>query len=298
MESVAARPVRVTFNVRPEVRMDDEAAFLRAITESPGDDTPRLVFADWLDERGDPRSEWLRIQVHLARLAASGSWDPELVDRRRRLEADIDPAWLRAARRPPDGTGIRSWHELYDSFVIEPTYGEAARKPTAAQLDQFEADTGFRLPRSYREYILVFGPGRLFSDWYIAAPGYGDSWRWDLRTMHENVRPQEHWIDYYPAAEHDRVRRCRYFCAKYKDAFGWDPAEVCDPEAPEYAVYRLVEGGQVVRVADSFRGFMEDAMLEILTAPGWDEEELGPRLLFEPAARPTEPRATADPARE
>ena len=34
--------------------MDDEAAFLRAICESPADDAPRLAFADWLDERGQP----------------------------------------------------------------------------------------------------------------------------------------------------------------------------------------------------------------------------------------------------
>lgn len=30
--------------------MHDDAAFLRAIIETPDDDTPRLVYADWLDE--------------------------------------------------------------------------------------------------------------------------------------------------------------------------------------------------------------------------------------------------------
>jgi uncharacterized protein (TIGR02996 family) len=30
----------------------DEKAFLAAIAAAPGDDAPRLVFADWLDERG------------------------------------------------------------------------------------------------------------------------------------------------------------------------------------------------------------------------------------------------------
>jgi uncharacterized protein (TIGR02996 family) len=29
-------------------------AFLRAIEESPGDDTPRLIYADWLEEHGGP----------------------------------------------------------------------------------------------------------------------------------------------------------------------------------------------------------------------------------------------------
>ena len=29
-------------------------AFLQAIREAPEDDTPRLVYSDWLDEHGDP----------------------------------------------------------------------------------------------------------------------------------------------------------------------------------------------------------------------------------------------------
>ena len=37
-------------------------ALLRAIIDSPADDTPRLVCADWLDENGDPaRAEFIRV---------------------------------------------------------------------------------------------------------------------------------------------------------------------------------------------------------------------------------------------
>jgi uncharacterized protein (TIGR02996 family) len=31
----------------------DDEAFIRAIVDAPGDDAPRLIYADWLDERGD-----------------------------------------------------------------------------------------------------------------------------------------------------------------------------------------------------------------------------------------------------
>ena len=42
--------------------------FLRAISEAPDDDAPRLVFADWLDENSEPeRAEFIRLQVRLAR---------------------------------------------------------------------------------------------------------------------------------------------------------------------------------------------------------------------------------------
>ncbi len=33
----------------------DGPALLRTIRESPGDDAPRLVYADWLDDNGDPK---------------------------------------------------------------------------------------------------------------------------------------------------------------------------------------------------------------------------------------------------
>src|SRR5438552_1092015 len=46
----------------------DHAAFLRAIRAAPDDDLPRLIFADYLDEQGDPRGEFIRIQIERPRL--------------------------------------------------------------------------------------------------------------------------------------------------------------------------------------------------------------------------------------
>jgi uncharacterized protein (TIGR02996 family) len=47
--------------------MPDAEAFLRAIIENPDDDAPRLIYADWLDEHGDPdQAEFIRIQCALA----------------------------------------------------------------------------------------------------------------------------------------------------------------------------------------------------------------------------------------
>jgi len=41
----------------------EEAALLHAVCLHPEDDTPRLIYADWLEERGDPRSEFIRVQM-------------------------------------------------------------------------------------------------------------------------------------------------------------------------------------------------------------------------------------------
>ena len=45
--------------------MADEQAFIQAILADPTDDSPRLVYADWLEERSDLRGEFLRIQTAL-----------------------------------------------------------------------------------------------------------------------------------------------------------------------------------------------------------------------------------------
>jgi uncharacterized protein (TIGR02996 family) len=56
--------------------MPDREAFFASIREHPDDDTPRLVFADWLDENGDcAHAELIRVQCEIERL---GTGDPQL----------------------------------------------------------------------------------------------------------------------------------------------------------------------------------------------------------------------------
>lgn len=50
----------------------DGPHLLRAILEQPEEDTPRLVYADWLDERGEhERAEFIRLQVELSHWQAT-----------------------------------------------------------------------------------------------------------------------------------------------------------------------------------------------------------------------------------
>jgi len=63
--------------------MKDEDAFLEAMRESPGDWALRLIFADWLEEQGDPRHERIRTQHRLLT-------EPKLTAAARRaLEEDL-----------------------------------------------------------------------------------------------------------------------------------------------------------------------------------------------------------------
>src|SRR5262245_27762998 len=74
--------------------MSDGAALFRAVIDDPADDAVRLVYADWLDENGDPdRAEFIRGQVRLARMEP---WDDGFVAldiRCRQLERP-HPEWL------------------------------------------------------------------------------------------------------------------------------------------------------------------------------------------------------------
>jgi uncharacterized protein (TIGR02996 family) len=48
----------------------DAEALLAAVLAAPDDDAPRLIYADWLDERGQPeRAAFIRLQVERARLS-------------------------------------------------------------------------------------------------------------------------------------------------------------------------------------------------------------------------------------
>jgi uncharacterized protein (TIGR02996 family) len=55
--------------------MSEEAGFLEALAETPGDESTRLALADWLLERSDPREPWVR-DADLFRWTGSALQDP------------------------------------------------------------------------------------------------------------------------------------------------------------------------------------------------------------------------------
>jgi uncharacterized protein (TIGR02996 family) len=59
--------------------MTEDEAFLQALLQTPDDDTPRLIYADWLEEQGDPRGEFIRLQCALAQKQMA-SLDPRYWD--------------------------------------------------------------------------------------------------------------------------------------------------------------------------------------------------------------------------
>jgi uncharacterized protein (TIGR02996 family) len=77
--------------------MSDEKALLAAIWEHPHEDTPRLMYADRLQENGQPeRAEFIRVQCEIARIDETDTRHNEL----RRREARI---WKKCGRLWKEG---------------------------------------------------------------------------------------------------------------------------------------------------------------------------------------------------
>jgi uncharacterized protein (TIGR02996 family) len=136
--------------------VDEEAAFLRAIAEAPGDGAPRLVYADWLDERGDARGEYLRL------LGAAAGWqepnadrDP-VVARLQQLGVGLDPDWKAAVQGGVD------WRTLFEANLPPPERRESGEvyqlnpPATAEQLAAAERALGVRLPDDVRAMWSAF----------------------------------------------------------------------------------------------------------------------------------------------
>ena len=69
-------------------------AFLQTICANPDDDAPRLVYADWLDERGDSLGEFIRVQVELAKVKESYPLLGALRKRQLELMLEHVPHWV------------------------------------------------------------------------------------------------------------------------------------------------------------------------------------------------------------
>src|SRR5437588_11228665 len=78
--------------------MHDRHGFINAILANPEDDALRLIYADWLEERGDPadaaRAEFIRAQAELFSLADDDPRRPLLEDREHELLAEHESRWL------------------------------------------------------------------------------------------------------------------------------------------------------------------------------------------------------------
>jgi uncharacterized protein (TIGR02996 family) len=124
--------------------MTDDEAFVRAIVAAPADDAPRLVYADWLDERGDPRGDYLREELKWAE-----PWKANEVPTTAAPSAgDVDPLWVFRLSRPPVGVCLDHLR-----------FAECGPLLGVEDLDTAEEVLGVTLPAAYRAFLLNYNAG-------------------------------------------------------------------------------------------------------------------------------------------
>lgn len=145
--------------------MTEDEAFIRAIVASPGNDLPRLVYADWLDERSDPRGAYLRAECDAV---VTGD-----IATLRRLAIGLDPVWVARVSVPPVGACLA--HIEFDSS------GTGASEE---QVEARERHLGVTFPAEYRAFLRNYNGCRVTDGASFEAPSgeiirlYEDiSWR-------------------------------------------------------------------------------------------------------------------------
>lgn len=96
--------------------MGERESLLAAVCADPGNDLPRLVYADWLEENGDPhRARFIRAQVEADQYIDGDSRKDDLNRLAERLQRGRVTAW----RGPlPAGRGA-NWGRLHRGFVSD-----------------------------------------------------------------------------------------------------------------------------------------------------------------------------------
>jgi uncharacterized protein (TIGR02996 family) len=133
--------------------MTHEEAFLADITENPDDDTPRMVYADWLTDRGDPRGEFIHVQCSLGSVAEDDPCRPQLEARESELLALHQDGWLGPLRPLLSRWTFR--RGFLDAAAVPAAVHLAnAAIPWPATVRRVEVDlSGFEVPLETVEFV-------------------------------------------------------------------------------------------------------------------------------------------------
>jgi uncharacterized protein (TIGR02996 family) len=149
--------------VRAKAHPEAEALY-RAILAHPDEDTPRLMYVDWLQENGDSgRAELIRLQCRLARM---NEWDDGYTaDRLRseRLHREHWEDWVSPPGRP-------RWNERYSASGFQAVRGFPGGVNFTAAITPAEARRWFAPhPITQADVYISDGPDSRSSLWRITS---------------------------------------------------------------------------------------------------------------------------------
>lgn len=99
----------------------EQTNFLRNICEHPADIHARLVYADWLEERGDVRADFIRTQCQIVgKFDRFGASIGTLLERERELLEEFGLDWV----RPVHGKHVLGEQHRIQDATVEFQYGD------------------------------------------------------------------------------------------------------------------------------------------------------------------------------
>jgi uncharacterized protein (TIGR02996 family) len=134
--------------------MSDRDALIAAILANPDEDTPRLMYADWLDEHGEaPRAEFIRVQCELARQRAAEADLPESFGT---STSNGDSVWPMSSR--PHDTEERRDQRRRELDLLN-AHSDEWRKGLPNYADNRQTRHSLRFRRGFVGHVLVYlGP--------------------------------------------------------------------------------------------------------------------------------------------
>src|SRR5262245_44988838 len=235
--------------------MTDEAAFLAAIRATPEDDTVLLVYADWVEERDDPRAEYVRLAVAVRRHLGD---DPDTVlpilGRYVELECTLPVDWV--YRVNADEFDPSNFYSKYPFFwrIMEAADGslQALRRSLEAlpaeRLHSYREAFGLAVeevnPSQREEYFPHLPVG--------CSEDHGDDFgAWVVmqgRAFHRQVATEPARIGVFLPMYDDALRETRRLAARLRAKQGKHGrgADAGDEEADRLA-YRTARGDWLAR---------------------------------------------------
>lgn len=152
--------------------------------------------------------------------------------------------------------GHRKWSHKRKAFVVR----QCQPVPLPLEsLNALENRTGFRLPRSYREFCRVFGGGELSDCYQILIPDAPHE-TYDIEKRNLLFHDSREYNAYSPDPE--QYERGYIFAQDIgRGIYFWDPQEITDDRRNEYGIYGVFEGWETKRLADTFGEFIIDLCL-------------------------------------
>lgn len=221
--------------------MNEDEAFIRAIRETPDDETARLVYTDWLDDRDDPRGDYLRAEAEWVALQPSDEQYRSLFRQISQLAATLDPAWFAIVSRM--GYIVQqAWKPL--TFRLKPlevinlpkAWEESAgqlRVLLAKSFGTEEVDRRFCAPADFVAFLCLIGGASDGWDYLQGSQGLVASNTTNISTFGPSQPAPDHWSDEEIAERPNRPEIWLEFG-------GWSDKHwyfiCCDLESPLFGV--------------------------------------------------------------